>query len=449
MFRKILIANRGEIAVRVIRACKAMGIKTVAIFSEADRDALHVKLADEAFCVGPPPSAKSYLNSHNIISAALVSDADAIHPGYGFLSENPSFAEICQTHHLQFIGPSVEAMEKLGDKAEARRIAESQGVPIIPGSHVVKDVDDALETAKKIGFPVMIKAAAGGGGKGMRMALNASELEKHLPMAQAEAQAAFGDPRVYLEKYLVEPRHIEVQILGDSFGNVVAVGERECSLQRKHQKVVEESPSIAVTPEIRKRIQEMAVRIAKAVRYLGAGTIEFLMDKSGEFYFIEANARIQVEHPVTEMVSGLDLIVEQIRVASGEPLRMKQEEIQLQGHAIECRINAEDPETFAPSAGTIEFLHWPGGPGIRVDSHLRAKDRVPPFYDSMIGKLIAYGKDRSQALSRMLAALDECEISGISTNLPFHRKLLRHPAVQKGEMHVKFIETIFADKVLL
>jgi acetyl-CoA carboxylase biotin carboxylase subunit len=446
MFRKILIANRGEIAVRVIRACKQIGIPTAAIFSEADQNSLHVKLADQAICIGPPPSIKSYLNVHNIISAALISGADAIHPGYGFLSENPQFAEICGSHHLTFIGPSPEAMSQLGDKAKAREIAHKAGVPIIPGTPVVENIEQALKEAKKIEFPVIIKAAAGGGGKGMRVCFSLKELEKNLPLAQGEAEAAFGDSRVYLEKYLIHPRHIEVQILGDQFGNVIALGERECSLQRKHQKVMEESPSAVINPSTREKIQKMAVRMAQAVHYSGAGTVEFLMEPNGNFYMIEVNARIQVEHPVTEIVTGIDLVIEQISAASGEKLIYKQDQVVIQGHAIECRINAEDSRTFAPSAGTIEKLHWAGGPGIRVDSHLRAGDMIPPFYDSMIGKLIAYGRNRQEALNRLTAALDETEIAGVKTNLAFQRELTRLPAVQKAEIHVTFIEELLKEK---
>jgi len=449
MFRKILIANRGEIAVRVIRTCKQMGIQTVAVFSEADRESLHVKLADESVCVGPASPAKSYLNASNIISAALVSGADAIHPGYGFLAENKQFAEICQSHHITFIGPSVEALGTLGDKAQARALAERLHLPVIPGSAILRSVAEGLKLAHAIGYPVMIKAAGGGGGKGMRLAFSAAELERNIPMAQAEAESAFGDDRIYLEKYLVEPRHIEVQILGDRFGNLVAVGERECSLQRQHQKIIEEAPSPAVSPSTRKKIQELAVKLGKGVRYVGAGTVEFLRDRDGKFYFIEANARIQVEHPVTEMVSGLDLVREQIRVSQGEKLSMKQDDIQIRGHAIECRVNAEDPETFEPCAGTLETLHWPGGLGVRVDSHVCQGDKIPPFYDSMVGKIITWGKDRKEALARMRCAMDECRVEGIKTNLPLHRQLLRNSAVLEGSLHVVFVENLLSEKVLV
>jgi acetyl-CoA carboxylase biotin carboxylase subunit len=446
MFRKILIANRGEIAVRIIRACRELGIPTVSIFSEADRNSLHVKLADQSICIGPPPAVKSYLNAHNIVSAALISGADAVHPGYGFLSENPQFAEICQSHNLTFIGPSAEAMSQLGDKARAREIAQKSGIPVIPGTKVVETLEQALKEAKKIEFPVMIKAAAGGGGKGMRTALSAKELEKNLPLAQGEAEAAFGDSRVYLEKYLVRPRHIEVQILGDRLGNAAALGERECSLQRKHQKVMEEAPSSVVSHAVREKMQKMAVRMAQSVQYSGAGTVEFLMEPNGNFYMIEVNARIQVEHPVTEMVTGMDLVKEQILIASGEKLGFKQEQVVIQGHAIECRINAEDPQTFAPSSGTITKLHWAGGPGIRIDSHLRIGDSIPPFYDSMIGKLIVYGKNRQEALRKLRSALDESEIAGIATNLDFQRRLVRHDAVQKADIYVTFIEDLLKEK---
>lgn len=449
MFRKILIANRGEIAVRVIRACKQMGISTVAVYSEADRNLLHVRLADESICIGPAPAGKSYLNLPNIISAALVSGADAIHPGYGFLAESMQFAEICASHKLQFIGPSVEAIAALGDKASARNLARRLHVPVIPGTSVLRSVSEALKSAEEIGYPVMIKAVGGGGGKGMRPAFSVAELEKNIPFAQAEADAAFGDDRIYLEKLLVQPRHIEVQILGDSFGNVLALGERECSLQRHHQKILEEAPSVLVTPSIRKKIQDFAVKIAKGVNYTGVGTIEFLRDRDGQFYFIEANARIQVEHPVTEMVTGLDLICEQIQVGQGKKLSFSQGEVEIRGHAIECRINAEDPETFAPCIGVVDALHWPGGPGIRVDSYLCQGDKVTPFYDSLLGKVIAWGSDRKTALTRMRVALDECVVGGIKTNLPLHRRLLRHPAVNEGNLHVALVESLLSEKVLI
>lgn len=440
MFRKILIANRGEIAVRVIRTCRQMGIKTVAIYSEADKELLHVKLADESFCVGPAPSVKSYLNIPNIISAALVSEADAIHPGYGFLSENVHFAEVCESHGIQLIGPASKTMGLLGDKSAARELAKKLNVPVIPGSTPISSVKEGLNEADKIGFPVMIKATAGGGGKGMRLVFTPAEMEKNFSLAQSEADSAFGDSRVYLEKYLVEPRHIEVQILGDSMGKIIALPERECSLQRKHQKVMEESPSVAVTETDRKSIKEWAIRIGREVHYVGAGTIEFLRNQDGKFYFIEANARIQVEHPVTEMITELDLVQEQIHASQGEPLSIPQENIEPRGHAIECRINAEDSDSFAPSVGTVEKLHWPGGLGIRVDSHIRQGEKITPFYDNLLGKIIARGKNREQAFARMQVAIHECQIEGIKTNLSLHRRLLENPEVRAGRIHVSFLE---------
>lgn len=440
MFNKILIANRGEIAVRVIRACKELGIKTVAVYSDVDKYSLHVQLADESYCVGPAPAAKSYLNIPNIISAAIISEADAIHPGYGFLSENANFAEICDSHHLKFIGPSIYAMERMGDKALARETVRKEGVLIIPGSPAIANEKEAENIAKSIGYPVLIKAAAGGGGKGMRVVHNKEELFKLLPTAQLEANASFGDARVYLEKFLFEPRHIEMQILSDTYGNHLYLGERDCSIQRRHQKLVEEAPSPAVDESLRKKIGETAVKVAKACNYTSAGTVEFLLDKDEKFYFIEMNTRIQVEHPVTEMITGLDLIKEQIKIAAGEKLKITQKDLKFRGHAIECRINAEDPESFAPSTGTIENLMLPGGPGTRLDTHIFSGYQILPFYDSLLAKLIIWGDSRNGSIARMNRALEEFKVHGIKTNIPFHKKLFAHPAFIKGDINTQFIE---------
>ena len=443
MLKKILIANRGEIALRIIRACKELGIATVAIYSEADRDSLHTHYADEAFCVGPAPSNRSYLNIPNIISAATIAGVDAIHPGYGFLAENARFAEICDTHQIKFIGPSAMAIEKMGDKAMAKKTMKEAGVPVTPGSEgVLEDEKDALEKANQIGYPVIIKASAGGGGRGMRVVEDPSGVVNAFQTARSEADAAFGNPELYMEKYILEPKHIEVQLLLDEHGNGVYLGERDCSVQRRHQKVIEESPSPAVTPEMRRRIGEAALAGAKAVGYSNAGTVEFLLDKNGEFYFMEMNTRIQVEHPVTEMVTGVDLIKEQIWVASGEKLRLTQDQIVIKGHAIECRINAEDPEkNFMPSPGRITLYHSPGGPGIRVDSAAYQGYAIPPYYDSMIAKLIAWDESRPAAISRMLRALEEFEIEGIKTTIPFQIEVLNNPYFQKGEVFTNFIQT--------
>lgn len=440
MFTKILIANRGEIAVRVIRACKELGIKTVAVYSDVDKYSLHVQLADESYCVGPAPAAKSYLNIPNIISAAIISEADAIHPGYGFLSENANFAEICDSHHLKFIGPSIYAMERMGDKALARETVRKEGVLIIPGSPAIANEKEAENIAKSIGYPVLIKAAAGGGGKGMRVVHNKEELFKLLPTAQLEANASFGDARVYLEKFLLEPRHIEMQILSDTYGNHLYLGERDCSIQRRHQKLVEEAPSPAVDESLRKKIGETAVKVAKACNYTSAGTVEFLLDKDEKFYFIEMNTRIQVEHPVTEMITGLDLIKEQIKIAAGEKLKITQKDLKFRGHAIECRINAEDPESFVPSTGTIENLMLPGGPGTRLDTHIFSGYQILPFYDSLLAKLIIWGHSRNESIARMNRALEEFKVHGIKTNIPFHKKLFAHPAFIKGDINTQFIE---------
>lgn len=442
MFKKILIANRGEIALRILRACREMGIKTVMVYSEADRDSLPVRLADEAYCIGPAPSDKSYLNITNIISVAEISGAEAIHPGYGFLSENVNFADICENCGITFIGPPMDAIERMGNKALARQTMIEAGVPVVPGSEgIIKDLDQAMVLAEQIGYPVLIKASAGGGGRGMRVAHNREDLVKNIAAAQSEAQAAFGDGGVYLEKYVEQPRHIEFQILGDQYGNVVTLGERDCSIQRRNQKLLEEAPSSAITPELRQRMSEMAVLATKAVNYHNAGTIEFLLDKDNNFYFIEMNTRIQVEHPVTEMVTGIDLIKEQIRLAAGEPLGYSQEDIKINGWSIECRINAEDPnKNFMPMPGTITTYLPPGGPGVRMDSAVYQGYQVPPFYDSMIGKLIVWGADRKQAIARMERALSELVIEGVPTTAPFQVKILKNAFYRRGEVYTNFIQ---------
>jgi len=409
LFKKILIANRGEIALRIIRTCKELGIKTVAVYSEADRYSLHVRFADEAVCIGPGPSKDSYLNIPRIIAAAEITNAEAIHPGYGFLAENAMFAEICESSGIKFIGPTPDAIEAMGDKALAKETMRKAGVPVIPGSDgVVETLEEAREIANEIGYPIMLKAAAGGGGKGMRILNDESELENAWQTARAEAEAAFGNPAVYIEKFIERPRHIEIQILADEYGNVIHLGERDCSIQRRHQKLVEESPSPIVTPGLREAMGQAAVKGAKSVKYRNAGTIEFLVDKNGNFYFMEMNTRIQVEHPVTEMVYGIDIVREQIRIAAGEKLNIKQRQLKPNGHAIECRINAEDSYNgFRPSPGKITGLHFPGGFGIRVDSHIYQDYVVPPYYDSLIAKLIAHGRTRDEAIARMLRALEE------------------------------------------
>ncbi|ODA41701.1 acetyl-CoA carboxylase biotin carboxylase subunit [Desulfosporosinus sp. BG] len=442
MFKKVLIANRGEIALRVIRACRELDIQTVAVFSEGDREALHVKAADEAVCIGPVASAKSYLNIPNIISAAELTGVDAIHPGYGFLSENARFAEICESCGITFIGPSPQAIETMGDKAKARKTMIEAGVPVVPGSkEIIKDEETAAAIAEDIGYPVLIKASAGGGGKGMRVAQNSKELRSSIQAAQNEAQAAFGNSEVYLEKYVEEPRHIEFQILGDKYGNVVHLGERDCSLQRRHQKLLEEAPSSALTPELRTKMGAVAVKAAKSANYSNAGTIEFLLDRHGNFYFIEMNTRIQVEHPVTEMVTGLDLVKEQIRLAAGEPLGFTQRDIQINGWSIECRINAENSDkNFMPSPGTIKIYHVPGGPGVRVDSAVYQGYTVPPYYDSMVGKLIVWGATRQEAIARMKRALEEFVIEGIYTTIPFQLKVLDNAFYRRGEVYTNFIQ---------
>ena len=441
-FSKILIANRGEIALRILRTCEEMGIATVAVHSTIDRHALHVQLADEAVCIGDAPSSKSYLNIPNIIAAALTRNAAAIHPGYGFLAENARFAEICADHQIAFIGPSPDSMMAMGDKSTARETMKRIGVPTVPGSDgLVADEKSAEAIAQEMGYPLMVKATAGGGGRGMRLVRSQDELIKSFLAAQGEAEAAFGNPGVYLEKFIERPRHIEFQILADSYGNVVHLGERDCSIQRRHQKLLEESPSPALTPALREKMGNAAVKVAKSIGYVGAGTVEFLLDQSGKFYFMEMNTRIQVEHPVTEMVTGLDLIAEQIRIAQGERLGYSQKQVQLNGHTIECRINAEDPEhNFRPSPGRISGYLPPGGPGVRMDSHVYTDYEIPPYYDSLIGKLIVWAPDRPSAIQRMRRALRECAITGLPTTISFHQKIMESPQFIQGEVYTNFVE---------
>ncbi len=444
MFKKILIANRGEIALRVIRACRDLGIETVAVYSEIDRDSIHVRLANEAICIGGAPSRESYLNIPRIISAAEITAAEAIHPGYGFLSENPSFAEVCESCQLTFIGPTSEQIRRMGDKAAARQAMDEAGVPIVPGSDgPVRTYEAAVAAAEITGYPLIVKALAGGGGRGMRVVESAGELKDKFSMAQAEAQSAFGNGEVYMERYLRRPRHVEIQLMGDLHGNCVHVFERDCSVQRRHQKLVEESPSPAVNEELRSRMGEAALKGARAINYRGAGTMEFLLDEDGSFYFMEMNTRIQVEHPVSEVVSGLDLVKEQIRVAAGEPLGYTQGDLHLKGHSIECRINAEDPDKdFRPSPGRVEYLHFPGGPGVRVDSHIYAGYSIPPTYDSLIAKIITWGDDRGQALSRMRRALGETLIEGIPTTIPFQLRVMSEPEFISGKFDTSFVSRL-------
>jgi len=446
-FDKILIANRGEIALRILHTCAEMGIATVAVHSTIDRPALHVQLADESVCIGPPPSGKSYLNIPNIIAAALTRNATAIHPGYGFLAENARFVEICNDHQLTFIGPSKEAMLAMGDKSTAKKTMQEAGVPTVPGSNgLLRNEEEAQTLAGKMGYPVMIKATAGGGGRGMRLVRDKTDLVRMYQAAQGEAEAAFGNGGVYLEKFVENPRHIEFQIIADSHGNVVHLGERDCSIQRRHQKLLEEAPSAVLSPELRQKMGDAAVRAAKSINYVGAGTVEFLLDKSGDFYFMEMNTRIQVEHPVTEVVTGIDLIAEQIRVAQGEKLRFTQDEVVLKGHAIECRINAEDPKhNFRPHPGRISAYLPPGGPGVRMDSHVYTDYEIPPYYDSLIGKLIVWGEDRDVAIKRMKRALRECAITGVPTTIEFHQKILEVPAFLKGDIYTNFIAEHLSD----
>lgn len=449
MFSKILIANRGEIALRIIRACREMNIGTVAIYSEADANSLHVQYADESLCIGPPPSSSSYLSIPNIISAAEVMDVEAIHPGYGFLAENAHFAEICESCGIKFIGPTPENIRLMGNKIEARNLMKKAGLPVIPGSEgVIKNKEEALTIAKKIGYPVIIKAAAGGGGKGMRIAHNDVSLANAFLTARAEAEAAFGNPDLYLEKYIQDPRHIEFQILADKFGGIIHLGERDCSIQRRYQKLIEEAPSLAIDKKLRKKMGELALRAAKAIKYISAGTIEFLLDEEEHFYFMEMNTRIQVEHPVTEMITGIDLIKEQIRIAQGEKLRYHQDQVRINGWAIECRINAEDPENdFLPSPGKINTCHFPGGPGIRIDTHIYPDYYVLPFYDSLLAKLIAHGSNREEAIVRMQRALSEFDIDGVKTTIPFHSMVLNNPLFIRGKISTGFIERIWTTRV--
>ncbi len=439
MFDKILIANRGEIALRILRAAKELGIATVAVHSTADAEAMHVKLADESVCIGPPPARESYLNIPALLSACEITGAEAVHPGYGFLAENARFAEILEEHQIDFIGPSAEHIRLMGDKIEAKRTAKKLGIPCVPGSDGAVEADEALRIAKEIGYPVIVKASAGGGGRGMKVARSAKELSNALATARSEAKAAFGDDAVYLEKFLTNPRHIEVQILGDGQGHAIHLGERDCSLQRRHQKVFEESPSPALNLAQRLEIGEICANAMRDMNYKSAGTIEFLYD-DGKFYFIEMNTRIQVEHPVTEMVTGLDLVNEQIKIAAGSPLSISQSDVTMLGHAIECRINAEDPKTFRPSPGKIAYYHPPGGLGVRVDSAAYAGYTIPPYYDSLIGKLIVHGRTRDEAMLRLRRALDEFIVDGIETTIPLFRALVRNADVQNGEYNIHWLE---------
>ena len=449
MFNKILIANRGEIAVRIIRACREMGIQTVAVYSQADKDCLHTLLADEAICIGPAVSGQSYLNMERILAATVAMKADAIHPGFGFLSENAKFAKLCAECNITFIGPSAEIISKMGNKSEARKTMMEAGVPVVPGSkEPVHTAQDGLEMAKTIGFPVMIKASSGGGGKGMRISRSAEDFTELFNAAQMESVKGFSDDTMYIEKYIEKPRHVEFQIMADKHGSVVHLGERDCSIQRRHQKVLEEAPCDVISPELRRRMGDTAVRAAKAVGYENAGTIEFLLDKDRNFYFMEMNTRIQVEHPVTEMVTRMDLIKEQIRVAAGEPLSVSQEDVTIKGHAIECRINAENPsKNFMPCPGLITNVHIPGGNGVRVDTHIYSDYKVPANYDSMLMKLIVYDKDRESAIAKMRSALGEVVIEGIETNINFQYEILENDAFQEGDTDTSFIEKYFPDYV--
>ena len=450
MFRKILIANRGEIAVRIIRACREMGIATVAVYSEADKEALHTQLADEAICIGPAPATESYLKMERILSACIAAKVDAIHPGFGFLSENSRFVEMCQKCHITFIGPTAEMMDKMGNKSEARKTMMEAGVPVVPGTkEPVYDAQAGKKLAEEIGYPVMIKASFGGGGKGMRISYNPEDFEENFKEAQLESVRGFGDHTMYIEKYIQDPRHIEFQILADAYGNVVQLGERDCSIQRHHQKMIEESPSVALTPKLRKRMGEAAIKAAKAVNYKSAGTIEFLLDRDQNFYFMEMNTRIQVEHPVTEMVSGVDLMKEMISIAEGKPLSISQEEIHLNGHAMECRINAEDPNNhFRPCPGVIREVHLPGGNGVRIDTAVYNGYEIPPYYDSMIAKVIVHGRNRQETIDKMRSTLGELIIDGVTTNVDFQYEILNHEDFQKGDITTDFIPRHFAEKML-
>jgi acetyl-CoA carboxylase biotin carboxylase subunit len=448
MLKTVLIANRGEIAVRIIRACRELGLRTVAVFSEADRESLHVQLADKAVCIGPPKSKDSYLKIVSILSAAEISNADAIHPGYGFLSEKAHFAEVCRDCGFVFVGPPPEAIAKMGDKAVAKETMRAAGVPVVPGSEgIVREADEAARLADAIGYPVIVKASAGGGGRGMRIARNRGELFAGFSTAQAEAGSAFGDNTVYLEKFIARARHVEIQVLADAHGNTVHLGERDCSMQRRHQKLIEESPSPAVDAHLRRRMGEAAVRAAKAVGYVNAGTVEFILSETGEFYFMEMNTRIQVEHPVTEMVTGVDLVQQQLRIAAGERLPFSQEEITSAGHAIECRINAEDPEkNFRPCPGKISAFVPPSANGWRLDTHLYPGYAIPVFYDSLLAKLIVHANNRDEAIRSMLRALEECIIEGVSTTIPFHKRLLEDHGFQQGQAHTKYVEEEFLNR---
>jgi acetyl-CoA carboxylase biotin carboxylase subunit len=442
MFKKVLIANRGEIALRIIRACRELGIATVAVYSEADRESLHVRFADDDVCIGPAPARDSYLKIPQIIAAAEITGADAIHPGYGFLAENAEFAEIVKASNIAFIGPTPEQIRSMGDKAEARRLAQAAGLPVVPGTPgPVGDVEEALAAAREIGFPVIIKAAAGGGGKGMRVAPDEEDFGRHFQLARGEALAAFGNDAVYIEKYLERPRHVEIQVFGDQYGRVEHLSERDCSVQRRHQKLIEEAPSPALTPELRATMGAASVKLARQIGYVGAGTMEFLLNGDHSYYFMEMNTRIQVEHPVTEMTTGWDLVKEQIRVAAGEPLSVPESSLFLRGHAIECRVNAEDPaRNFQPCPGVVTTFHPPGGPGVRVDTHLYAGYTVPPYYDSLLAKVIVHGNDRAEALARMHQALDGFIIEGVTTTIPFLGRVIKHPAFQAGDVDTKFVE---------
>ncbi len=446
MFKRVLIANRGEIALRIIRACRELGVETVAVYSEADRESLHVRFADDDVCIGPAPARESYLRIPRLIAAAEITGADAIHPGYGFLAENAEFAETCAASGITFIGPTPHQIRTMGDKSAARAAMIANDVPVVPGSPgPVEDVDEALAIAEKMGFPVIIKASAGGGGKGMRVARDADDFARSFQLARSEALSAFGNGSVYVEKYLERPRHVEFQILGDTHGNVIHLGERDCSVQRRHQKLVEEAPCPVMTPDLRARMGAAAVKGAKAIDYVGAGTIEMLLDQDGSFYFMEMNTRIQVEHPVTEMLTGVDLVKEQIRIAAGLPMHIT-ETPELRGHVIECRVNAEDPaRNFQPSPGKVETFHMPGGNGVRVDTHVYAGYAVPPFYDSMIAKLIVHGADRTEALAKMRLALDTFIVEGVTTTIPFLGTLMNHPNFISGDIHTKFLEQEGAD----
>ncbi len=441
MFKKILIANRGEIALRVISACREMGIKTVAVYSEADEHSLHVRFADQDVCIGPARSADSYLSVPAIISAAEITGADAIHPGYGFLSESAYLAEVCEACHIKFIGPDPNAIRLLGDKARARRAMKKAGVPVLPGSDgPLQSEEQAIKVAKEIGLPVIIKAVAGGGGRGMRIVHSLDDLAKNVKMATREAEAAFGNGDVYLEKYVVAPRHIEIQVMGDHHGNVVHLGERECSIQRRHQKLLEEAPSVAITEKQRRRLGATVVDAAKAVQYSNAGTFEFIMDQTGHFYFLEVNTRLQVEHPVTECITGIDIVKEQIRVAAGERLSVRQSDIEFRGHAIECRINAEDPDTFVPSPGVIHAFSTPGGPGVRVDTYAHSECTVSPYYDSLVAKIITWGRDRNEAIARMRRTLEMTVVDGIKTTIPLQLRILAEPDFVAGKLSTAFME---------